>query len=296
MKSKEYLSLGGLFIALHLVFVLLSNFIPGSAILLVIFLPLLSTIYTLKFTKKEVVMFVIATFFLCLFFEPISTLIYIVPSLMCGVSYGVLRKYKVKELSLVYISSIAHAISLLVSFLFISLLFKEVDFFSIFETFINKSGDSFFAMIYLILTILGVIEAFILHMICDNELLKLGYEKSKEEEKTPVWMVISLFASILIYVILAIINPVYTLYIIPFVLAFLVPVIIEFISLNKRKWIYALVGFSALMSLFLLEAINVIFYPIIVIIVAFPVLMEKIVRVLYTFLPKCSNKQKNIIE
>ena len=296
MKDKEYLSLGGLFIALHLVFVLLSKFVPGSSLLLVIFLPLLSTIYTLKFNKDKVVMFVSATLFLCLIFEPVSTLIYIIPSLMCGVSYGVLRKKSMKELSLVYTSSLAHSISLLISFLFISILFKEVDFFVIFKSFISKEGSSFYALIYLTLMLLGVVESFILHMICNSELLKLGYQESEKEKETPLWMVVSLIAFTLIYFSLSFINPIYTIYVIPFVICFSIPIVIEFINRNNAKWIYILVALFALIALFLLGVIDGVYYPILFVFVVIPILLEKIVRVLYTFSLNSSNKKKNIIE
>ena len=296
MKDKEYLSLGGLFIALHLVFVLLSKFVPGSSLLLVIFLPLLSTIYTLKFNKDKVVMFVIATLFLCFIFEPVSTLIYIIPSLMCGVSYGALRKKSMKELSLVYTSSLAHSISLLISFLFISILFKEVDFFVIFKSFISKEGSSFYALIYLTLMLLGVVESFILHIICNSELLKLGYQESEKEKETPLWMVVSLIAFTLIYFSLSFINPIYTIYVIPFVICFSIPIVIEFINRNNAKWIYLLVALFSLIALFLLGAIDGVYYPILLVFVVIPILLEKIVRVLYTFSLNSSNKKKNIIE
>lgn len=296
MKKREYLSLGGLFIALHLVFILLSRFLPGSSLLLVIFLPLLSAVYTLKFNKKEVAMFLAATLFLCLIFEPISALIYVVPALICGVSYGILKKKNIKELTLVYASSVAHSFSLLVSFLFISLLFKEVEFFDIFSSFIKKEGAAFYCCIYLVLVVLGLIEAFILHLICDNELEKLGYERAKEEEETPNWILIGFSTCFVLYVITMFIAPIYTLYLLPFVIAFIVPIIVEFITRNKRKWIYILCGGIMFFAIFLMGIIDPITYPILLIFSFLPVVMEKIVRVLYTFCLKYSNKRKNIIE
>ena len=296
MKKMEYLSLGGLFVALHVVFILLSRFLPGSALLLVIFLPLLSAIYTLKFSKKEVAMFVIATFFLCLIFEPVSTFIYVIPALMCGVVYGVLRKKNMKELTLVYISSVSHFLSLLVSFLFISLMFKEIDFFDIFSSFISKKQENFYACVYLFLITLGVIEAFILHSICDDELAKLGYKKVEEETKTPNWIVYGLVISVILYAIGFIISPIYTIYILPFVIAFCIPILVEFIKTNKKKWIYFVCGAIAFFSIFLLNYISPICYPILILFAFSPMLVERIVRVLYTFCLKCSNKKENIIE
>ena len=59
--KKNYIALGGLFACMHVLFLILSKIIVGSELLLVLFLPLLSTIYTLKCDKKSVLMFVIAT-------------------------------------------------------------------------------------------------------------------------------------------------------------------------------------------------------------------------------------------
>ena len=120
MNKNSYFTLGGLFVSLHLIFILLSRVLVGSELILVLFLPLLSTIYALKFKKKEVTMFVIATFLLCLIFEPISSLIYVLPALICGTLYGELRKTRIKELSLVYITTMSHSLSLLISFLSIA--------------------------------------------------------------------------------------------------------------------------------------------------------------------------------
>ena len=296
MKKREYLTLGGLFIALHLVFVLMSKFLPGSSLLLVIFLPLLSAIYTLKFNRKEVAMFCLATFFLCLIFEPVSTLIYIIPSLICGVGYGICRKKDLKELMLIYVSSLAHSLSLLISFLFLSLLFKEVDFFNIFKSFIDKDGQAFYVCIYLVLIVLGLIEAFIVHMICDDELEKLGYDRVKEEKEASNWIVLGFAISFIVYSVIAIINPVLSIYALPFVVAFITPIVIEFIKSNKRKWLYIPCGIILFFSIFLLSYLPASCYLMIPIWALIPITLEKIVRVLYTFCLKYSNKRENIIE
>jgi len=294
--KNNYLTLGGLFITLHLLFIFLSRIIVGSEFILVVFLPLLTTIYTLKYGVKEVTMFFIATFLLCGIFEPIATLIYVLPALICGGVYGFLRKKKVKELSLVYITSLSHSISLLISFVFICLLFKEVEFFSIFASFINKEGNAFYASVYLILLLMGILEAFVVHVITNNELKKLGYSEIEEETEPPFWMNVSFFASLLICIVLSIINPMFTCYVFPFILAFLVPNVVEFVLSNNKKWLYLIMGMLLLSGMFLLNYVNAILYPILFVIIFLPILFEKFVRVLYTKLLKSSNNGKNKLE
>lgn len=296
MKKNNYLTLGGLFVALHLLFVFISKVLAGSEFILVVFLPLLSTIYALKFNIKETIIFFIASFLLCLIFEPVATLIYVLPALICGTLYGVFRKRKVKELSLLYLSSMSHSISLLISFLFISLMFKEVDFFSIFASFINKEGQAFYVCIYLFLILLGVLEAFVTHSITSNELKRLGYQDLDCENDTPIWMNVCLVIATSIYLLLAFLNPIFSCYVVPFLLAFSIPNVVDFIGENKRKWMYLLVGILFIVLIFILKYVSYIFYPGLLILLLSPLILENFVRVLYTNSLKYSNNGENKIE
>ena len=290
MMKNNHLALGGLFAALHLLFLFLSKMLVGSELILVIFLPLLSTIYSLKFNIKESAMFFIATFFLCAIFEPISTFIYILPSLLCGTVYGIARKKEVKELSLIYISSFAHFLSVTISFLFITMMFKEVDIFKIFSTFINKDGQEFYVCVYLVLILLGIIEAFSTHIISNEELKKIGYAHIESELSTPLWINLCLIVSVITYVVLGFINPILSCYCLPFLIAFTIPNVVDFIVFNKRKWIYFIVGIMFFASLFVLRYLNGVFYPVMLMIIISPLVVDNFIRVLYTNSIKYSNK------
>ena len=74
---KNYLALGGLFACLHVLFLFVSKIMVGSELLLVLFLPLLSTIYTLKCDKKHVFMFTIATLLISFVFDFINTEVFV---------------------------------------------------------------------------------------------------------------------------------------------------------------------------------------------------------------------------
>ena len=151
--KNNYLALGGLFACLHALFLLVSKVIVGSELLLVLFLPLLSTIYALKCDKRNIVMFLIATVLVCSIFDVVGTFIYIVPSLICGVLYGVLRKQKFKELELLCITSVAHMISLSFSFFVITMLFKEVEFMTIFSSIFGLEGEKLLVVSLLFLLV-----------------------------------------------------------------------------------------------------------------------------------------------
>ena len=272
--KKNYLALGGLFACLHVIFLLMSKFLVGSELILVLFLPLLSTIYTLKCDKKNVIMFLIATILVCSIFDVVSTFIYVVPSLICGVLYGVLRKLKLKELELLTITSFGHMISLLFSFLVITLLFKVVDFMKIFSNIFNVSGDKLFVVTLLTLLVLGYAEAFLVHVITDKELTRFATSVEKNDN-VPKWFLYCSIFCFTVSAILYIFSDIY--YVIPLVLlyVFLVPLIIMgFMNLKYKKITFSLIFINVFLSFFILKYINSLGYIFIPLLISFPFIIN----------------------
>ncbi len=272
--KKNYLALGGLFACLHVIFLLMSKFLVGSELILVLFLPLLSTIYTLKCDKKNVIMFLIATVLVCSIFDVVSTFIYVVPSLICGVLYGVLRKLNFKELELLTITSFGHMISLLFSFLVITLLFKEVDFMEIFSNVFNVSGNKLFVVTLLTLLVLGYAEAFLVHVITDRELARFTTSVEKNDS-VPKWFLYCSIFCFVVSVILYIFSDIY--YVIPLVLlyVFLVPLIIMgFMNLKYKKITFSLIFINVFLSFLILKYINPLGYIFIPLLISFPFIIN----------------------
>ena len=263
--KKNYIALGGLFACMHVLFLILSKIIVGSELLLVLFLPLLSTIYTLKCDKKSVLMFVIATLLICFVFDFVSTFIYVVPSLICGIMYGFLRKKKFKELELLCVSGLTHMVSILFSFLVIVLLFKEVDFMAIFEQIFSLSGERLFVVALLTLFVLGFCEAFLVHIISDNELEKLA-TKVEKNDKVPRWFAPLAGISFISCVIVYFINSLYSVFPMLLFFVFFIPYIIEGIINLKYKVLTTIFcvtfGFGAIFALQLLDPIIYLMLPV----------------------------------
>ena len=263
--KKNYIALGGLFACMHVLFLILSKIIVGSELLLVLFLPLLSTIYTLKCDKKSVLMFVIATLLICFVFDFVSTFIYVVPSLICGIMYGFLRKKKFKELELLCVSGLTHMVSILFSFLVIVLLFKEVDFMAIFEQIFSLSGERLFVVALLTLFVLGFCEAFLVHIISDNELEKLA-TKVEKNDKVPRWFAPLAGISFISCVIVYFINSLYSVFPMLLFFVFFIPYIIEGIINLKYKVLTTIFcvtfGFGAIFALQFLDPIIYLMLPI----------------------------------
>ena len=249
MKSNN-LALGGLFACLHVLFLFMSKVIVGSELLLVLFLPLLSTIYTLKSDKKSIFMFVIATVLVCSIFDVIGSFIYVVPSLICGILYGALRKKRVKELELLCVTSVGHMISLLFSFLVIALLFKEVDFMGIFSNIFGLEGDRLVVVSLLFLLVLGFCEAFLVHMISDKELIRFS-EKVDKNDCVPSWFLFGILFSLVGFVIMYFINNLYSVFFMLGLFVFIIPYIVYGIMNLKYKVITViLVSIFSLIGIF----------------------------------------------
>lgn len=255
MKSNN-LALGGLFACLHVLFLFMSKVIVGSELLLVLFLPLLSTIYTLKSDKKSVFMFIVATLLVCGIFDIIGSFIYIVPSLICGVLYGTLRKRKFKELELLCITSVGHMISLLFSFLVIALLFKEVKFMEIFSNIFGLEGEKLLVVSLLFLLVLGFCEAFLVHIITDNELDRFT-GKIKSNETVPNWFLFGALISLVGFVIVYFINSLYSIFFMLSLFVFVIPYIVYGIMNFKYKVITViLISVFSLIGIFAIKYIE----------------------------------------
>ena len=258
--KNNYLALGGLFACLHVLFLLMSKVIVGSELLLVLFLPLLSTIYTLKSDKKNVVMFVIATILVCCIFDIVGTFIYVVPSLVCGILYGVLRKKKFKELELLCVTSVGHMISLSFSFFVISLLFKEVKFMDIFSDIFGLVGDDLLVITFLALFILGFCEAFLVHVVSDNELAKFA-GKVEKNDKVPKWFMVGAIISFALFVLMCFIDVLYSVFPMLIFFVFFIPYIVEgIINLKYKVITIVLICILSLIGIFVIRFIDPLIY------------------------------------
>lgn len=272
--KNNYLALGGLFACLHVLFLLLSKFVVGSELLLVLFLPLLSTIYTLKCDKKNVLMFIISTVLVCCIFDVVSTFIYVIPSLVCGVMYGFFRKIKFKELELLCVTGVCHIFSLFFSFFVISLLFKEVDFMNIFFSIFGLSGNKLVVGSLLFMIILGFCEAFLVHVVTDNELGKF-VSKVEKNESVPKWFMYGSVFSLVFFIILYFVNNLYSVFPMLLLFVFTIPYIVSGIINFKYKFItVTLIIIFFFIGLIVLKYINPLNYFVVPVFVISPFIIN----------------------
>jgi hypothetical protein len=268
--KKNYIALGGLFACLHVLFLLAGKLFVGSELLLVLFLPLLSTLYTIKCDRKSAGMFVIATLLICFVFDFINTFIYVIPALICGITYGALRKKTFKELELLCVTGLVHMISVAFSFCVIVLLFKEIDFLMIFEKIFSLSGENLRVVALLSLLVIGFCEALLVHIVTDGELMKFGYGVEKNE-KVPSWFKWVALICFVLFVILYFVKNLYSVFPMVLCITFFVPYIIE----GMLNFKYKILTFSLLIlfffiAVFAMKYIEPLSYLIIIIFIVSP--------------------------
>ena len=114
--------------AINVVFTLLSFFIPIAGIILVLFMPLISVLTTLLCHKKYVLIYFVATVFLCLIItlkDFSDTFFYVIPSLVTGITFGVLIQKKVSVLHSILIISLINMGLMYFASLLIKLIYQE---------------------------------------------------------------------------------------------------------------------------------------------------------------------------
>lgn len=272
--KKNYLALGGLLACLHVLFLLLSNVFFGSEIILLIFLPMISSLFTLKADKRSIVIFVIATIILCLVAHPINTFIYIIPALLVGVTYGSLRKVRVKELSLVYITSLVHMLSLIFTIFAFKLFFIEFDIIQVFENMLNVSSEVVYVVLINILIVLSLVQAFITHIVSDKELMRFNY-KIEKEEATPRWFLYGFIISSVLFIVFLFLKPIVSSCFMLVTIMFILPYIIEgIIKFKYKKLTYILCIVTFFISIYLIALIDLIYLPLLVLFIFSPFIVN----------------------
>ena len=180
--------------------------------------------------------------------------------MICGIVYGVLRKKKCKELELLCISGLTHMVAIAFSFSVIVFLFKEVDFMQIFEKLFSLTGEELVIVSFLSLLVLGFCEAFLVHVVTDNELSKIT-SKIEKNERVPRWFIIPACISFVFFIILYFVANIYSVFPMMIFFVFFIPYIVEgMVNLKHKVMTFTLIGILVFSSLFVIKYIEPVCY------------------------------------
>ena len=175
MRKVNALTLAGLMTALHLIVLIVLTYVPYVPVIELftyILAPLASAIYTLRNKLKYTLIFAAATLISGFLFNPIYTLIYLVPILTIGIGYGLIVKTKLDRLRVTYLMGLVY---IGVFFLTNSILLLVYGF-NLAETIVTFVGiqESNYYLIYVLLVGYGLLQAVVLNSVLINEIKKFG--------------------------------------------------------------------------------------------------------------------------
>jgi hypothetical protein len=175
LRKVNALTLAGLMTALHLIILIVLTYVPYLPIIELftyILAPLASAIYTLRNKLKYTIVFAIATLISGFLFNPIYTLIYLVPILTIGIGYGSIVKTKLDQLRVTYLMGLVY-IGVFFLTNTILLIVYGFDLAKTIVTFIGIEENNYY-LIYVLLVGYGLLQAIVLNSVLMNEIKKFG--------------------------------------------------------------------------------------------------------------------------
>ena len=171
--------------AINVIFILLSNLLPVLLFLLVLILPLTSTIVTLYCKKKYYPVYALVTLGLCFAvaggFSIFDALIYVFPSMIVGFLFGISFEHRVSAILIIVGTTTAQ---FLLTYLTYFILTKIIDNFDVMMGLIKLFGLSDFkylhAFLLIFLFIISQIQIVLSYLFIKLEIHKFGIEVNLE--------------------------------------------------------------------------------------------------------------------
>lgn len=162
--------------AINLIFIVLDTYVPFLMFLLILLLPFVSAIVSYFCQKRYYIIYAVASLGLCLIFNIIDTIFYIVPALCTGFLIGVLLDKKIHPFWMVLSSTLVEVI---LTYAFIPLinLIGNTDivnsFFIIFKLAAFPYKDE---LMHLFILFVALTQCTLTHFILLTEIKKMGIE------------------------------------------------------------------------------------------------------------------------
>ncbi|MDD3383406.1 MAG: DUF2232 domain-containing protein [Bacilli bacterium] len=195
MKKSNPLTLAGLLIALHLIILFISQFAPGTELILMLIAPFFSAMYVIKNNKKYTLVFAVGTLIVCSIFNLYGTLLYIIPILINGIVYGFLAKKEKDNLRTIYILSFTQILSFFLMNYLISIIF-DIDLIHSLTNIFKLIGISGKVYALPLLIVYCFFQSSIMHYVLKNELKKFSIYFPKFESIDYKIIVVSIVTTI----------------------------------------------------------------------------------------------------
>lgn len=195
---KSTIPLMALFVALNLISTVYATYLPLSGYIVILFLPLISTIYCLNTKKRYFPIYFLITMVLAICFsiqDLTTTLLYLLPALLQGLFFSIFINLN-KDGSISYFISVAILFITKISIIPLIDFIYQVNTINSILTLLNLINvENITYFVYGALFLICTFEMFIVFIITKNELLKLGYKINLFSNISLVFIVISALSS-----------------------------------------------------------------------------------------------------
>jgi hypothetical protein len=290
MNRIKPLTQAGIFAGIHVVLLLLSNAIVGLDFLLILALPLASSLYSIKNKPLHTFIFALSTILICLPIDIIKTLLYFIPALISGICYGYMFKLKFSNLTLIYLLSFVSSLLFLLSFSIINIIY-QIDFIELSKSFFQLSDIVFKNYGPSILLLIGLCQSILTHIIIKEELSHMNIKVGNDYKLTRVWYLVSIVCFILSFILFLTHNLPIAIYLMFVYLITYIPIVIAGYQSVKKHTIFILIQ-CAIILFIILPLMKVMVIDSIILLVSFIFIPYYLISY-YNMLTKMS---KNVVK
>jgi hypothetical protein len=204
MKDIKYegvkaLTFTSIMSAISLVFVLITYFVSGTGLFLILVLPLIAALVALKVNLKYSLIYIFATFAMS-FIDFQNALFVILPSLISGIIFGYLIRTEVQGYYIIFLISVLN-IGLQIGATYLVKGIYQIDLINVYSNVFHIKYEVFSSIYYLFLFVLSLIQTVITYIIMTNEIKKIGFVFN-EKKNHYIWILLTTLIFSLLSVIL----------------------------------------------------------------------------------------------
>ena len=253
-KLVENIALFGLMVAINVIFVLLSTFVPFFLFILVLLLSFSSAIVTLLCKKRFFILYAIATLAICMIINISDTLFFVLPALISGFIFSLFTEKKIPTTFTLFVSTFVQIIFTYISYYLINAIFKVsiIDTFFIIFKLTDFQYKNFLIAPFIFLISLG--QIIFSYVVIETQIKRFGYVVEDIPNKY-YFNGIGIIASCLFTILSILFYSDFVLLFLCFALWFSISETINLLIQNKTI-IYILVGFEVLIQIILYAVLS----------------------------------------
>jgi len=189
-KEIKQLTLSALFAGINISLVLLNLLLPFFSFFMIIAVPFATALLLLKCQKRYVLIYILSTILISSIFDFHTALFYVIPSIITGLSLGLLIKKEIHGFFIAIITSLIHTITELGSFFLIKLIYK-INIFNVFQEFFKMTETEFFNISLCFFFLFSLIPILMVYFVIEEELPKFNYKINEEHN---IFIPLSIFS------------------------------------------------------------------------------------------------------